>query len=413
MDWLESDMGLGVLFMGWNEDQKGIRGGTLPRRYRQRKRGGSVHCPLSKSLQAAEYSLSINKMGGRLGNHLFQYSALLGLRAHGGYTPQPPLTQGYTKDIESDIKDWLEKSMQNQLHVGTHNPRPKQICWAPSCEQMATWRFPPAEWVRTFSLPLEDMELWGYFQSWRFFCNIDIRTSVNILLRKYVSPEAELESVLKENSVLSQRHRPKVGVHIRVGDMVKRSRLNRVFWTADLAYIEAAFSLLEFKYAAAGVTTKELGQDDAAGQQTRAPIFVVMCGGGFAGNADDLNECKKLLLPLMASTSSSISTPSSTMDGSSTRTIIFSHGRSGAQDLALLSICDDVVITSGTFGWWGGFLAAGLEGVHGVQNTWQNKTVVAYHRQIQEQALPSLAGRFDEDDYFPPGWTLLEYDESQ
>jgi galactoside 2-L-fucosyltransferase 1/2 len=102
-----------------------------------------------------------------------------------------------------------------------------------------------------------------------------------------------------------------------------------------------------------------------------SPIFVVMCGGGFHGNAPDMTVCMDMV-------------------DSKKYTAVFSKNATAVEDFAALTACNDTVVTSGTFGWWAGFLAGG--------------DVVAYHQQIHGP----LASEYDEDDYFPSTWTLLE-----
>ena len=65
-----------------------------------------------------------------------------------------------------------------------------------------------------------------------------------------------------------------------------------------------------------------------------------------------------------------------------------SHFTNPGDDLALLSICDHVVVTSGTFGWWGAWLSGG--------------TTVYFDRLLQEGSQVKL--NMKKEDYYPPSW---------
>ena len=71
--------------------------------------------------------------------------------------------------------------------------------------------------------------------------------------------------------------------------------------------------------------------------------------------------------------------------------MLITEGHTAGQDLAILAACRYVVVSIGTFGWWGGFLAH-----HDRQST------VIYDSE------PYKAGRVDADDvkedFFPPSW---------
>lgn len=62
------------------------------------------------------------------------------------------------------------------------------------------------------------------------------------------------------------------------------------------------------------------------------------------------------------------------------------------QDLAVLSSCDHVITTVGTFGWWAGFLSGG--------------TVLYYKYPIREGS--KVKKEYNFDDFFPDDWVGLE-----
>jgi galactoside 2-L-fucosyltransferase 1/2 len=57
-------------------------------------------------------------------------------------------------------------------------------------------------------------------------------------------------------------------------------------------------------------------------------------------------------------------------------------------DLAILTMCDHTIITSGSFGWWAGWLAGGM---------------VVYFKGFPKPHT-KLGNRFNHSDYYPPNW---------
>ena len=71
--------------------------------------------------------------------------------------------------------------------------------------------------------------------------------------------------------------------------------------------------------------------------------------------------------------------------------VIFSPYQQPGYDLALMSLCDHMIISVGTFGWWGGWLAGG--------------DVIYF------QGYPRPGSEIDKyffkEDFYPPTWTGL------
>jgi galactoside 2-L-fucosyltransferase 1/2 len=72
-------------------------------------------------------------------------------------------------------------------------------------------------------------------------------------------------------------------------------------------------------------------------------------------------------------------------------TIVHSTGRSGWEDMAILSKCNHTIMTVGTFGWWAGFLAGGI---------------TVYFKDFPAVGSELSLG-FDAGDYFLPEWVGL------
>ena len=76
---------------------------------------------------------------------------------------------------------------------------------------------------------------------------------------------------------------------------------------------------------------------------------------------------------------------------SSDARLVFTDGHSAGFDMAMLASCDALIMSTGSFGWWAGWLA--------------NKTVIYY--QNWPRAGSQLSKSFVKDDYFPPDWIAM------
>jgi len=71
-------------------------------------------------------------------------------------------------------------------------------------------------------------------------------------------------------------------------------------------------------------------------------------------------------------------------------------GQAPAADLALLAACDHVILSRGTFGWWGAYLGADA----------RNGSVVYYDREF-DMSSPINKGHVEPRDFYPPRWMAL------
>ena len=77
----------------------------------------------------------------------------------------------------------------------------------------------------------------------------------------------------------------------------------------------------------------------------------------------------------------------------SEHSVIFSPFSNPGNDLSLMSLCDHMIMTTGTFGWWGSWLAGGHVIYYG-----------GYPRLGSE-----LDKHFVKEDFYPKQWTQLEW----
>ncbi|KAL4237996.1 glycosyltransferase 11 [Mactra antiquata] len=176
----------------------------------------------------------------------------------------------------------------------------------------------------------------GYFQSYKHF-NHSSRIIRHLLtFKKDILQETKafLENHVASNTI-------KIGIHVRRGDFLSdyHRRLGRV--TVDADYIHKAMEIFKQKFT--DIT------------------FVVL--------SNDIVWCKKYITD-------------------ERNKVVFSPFPSPGHDLAIMSQCDHVIISVGTFGWWGGWLAGG--------------TVVYY----SGYPLPGsdIDQYFVKSDYYPHEW---------
>jgi len=84
---------------------------------------------------------------------------------------------------------------------------------------------------------------------------------------------------------------------------------------------------------------------------------------------------------------------STNKNNTNNNTVVFvdvahSEGHDAGFDLALISLCDGMIMSTGTYGWWGAWLA--------------NKTTIYYSN--WPRARSALWGLFKREDFFPPDW---------
>jgi len=84
-------------------------------------------------------------------------------------------------------------------------------------------------------------------------------------------------------------------------------------------------------------------------------------------------------------------TNETTAANSTRAVVVFSEDHGSEEDLAILSSCNHTIMTVGTYGWWGGYLAGGL---------------TTYYRKFPPKT-SELYEYFSRKDHFPPQWVGL------
>ncbi|KAL3871027.1 hypothetical protein ACJMK2_039051 [Sinanodonta woodiana] len=179
----------------------------------------------------------------------------------------------------------------------------------------------------------------GYFQSWIYFYKDE-----DLIRRLFkFSPNIQ-EPADKFVETFRLKNKTIVGVHVRRGDMLTDFNQKLGYATATPSYLHKSMTYFREKYSNI--------------------IFIIA--------SDDISWCKDNI--------------KINYDN------VFSKFDDPLVDMAMLSVCDHVIITSGTFGWWGAWLAGG--------------DVVYF------EGYPRSGSEIDQgmchEDYYPPEWIGME-----
>ena len=277
---------------------------------------------------------------GRAGNSLFAFASLFGIADLNDFQPQlyGVACYLYTSVFKSPVV--CNESLSNT----TCTPYLEEL---PGVYSSGASKISTKQPNRTTPVRLQ-----GYFQSWKYFAHS---------LDRIISQFQFRDHVLSRVSTFFQEHvRVRdpvtglgsvddvrlIGVHVRRGDMASTEAEFHGYVAAPPAYIHNAMLYFEEMYGKTSI------------------IFVIA--------SDEIDWCKEHV-------------------NIRQRRAIFSGNFTTAEDLALLSMCDDVIITSGTYGWWGAYLAGG-------------KTIYYNQYPLMGSRLSSLMSTRD---YYPSGWVGL------
>lgn len=188
------------------------------------------------------------------------------------------------------------------------------------------------------NLPAKNVYLLQYFQSWKYFYKIEDQIRKEYTFKQGIRLSA---ATMLNDLVQGRGNKTKIGVHVRRGDMLLNNHIRKGYKTAPTSYIFNALNYMREKY--------------------RDAVFIVV--------TDDFAWCK-----------STLTSPD----------VVVSGFADDAVHLALLALCDHVIMTVGTYGWWGGYLSGGD---------------VVYYYNLTEN--PSQVDIISPEDHFPPHWIRL------
>jgi hypothetical protein len=203
--------------------------------------------------------------------------------------------------------------------------------------------------------------LCGWTQSWRYTVGVEQE------LRRHLRPRREVADAVRQfleqvrprtwptNSTSSSYVR--VGIHARVGDVADPYHLFVGYTVPGRKYFRRA---MRYAIEHSGNTSKSYVQ------------FVV--------TSDSVDWCNTSLN--LQSIADGLKSPSVDVD------LVYSKNHSAGFDMVLLSSCDVVIMTTGTFGWWAAWLA-------------DKRTI--YYRNWPRPYSP-LSSVIQRSDFFPKQW---------
>ena len=194
------------------------------------------------------------------------------------------------------------------------------------------------EWRQNKKYLPHNLTIFGYFQSWKYFQNISDQIRTSLRVKSYYLEQAR--TFLKEN-VPGLKER--IGIHIRRGDFLTEAAMNEGRVVAKMDYINRAMSYFRRNY-------KDM-------------FFIVV--------SDDMQWCRDNIRS----------------DG-----VIFSPFEKPITDMAIMSLCDHMIITVGSFSWWGGWLSGGT---------------VVYLKDFPKPGSDLDKYGMNRKEYYPPEWIGL------
>jgi galactoside 2-L-fucosyltransferase 1/2 len=194
-----------------------------------------------------------------------------------------------------------------------------------------------------------NVQLRGYFQSWRYFDHV-----ADVVRRNFVFKE---DIARRANEYLSSVAPPqwrdvdfvRVGIHVRRGDMIQPYYQDYGYNVPPAEYFVKAMRMFIQRF---------------------QRVQFIVC-------SDDVDWCRANIPPARSF--------GENVD------LAISVGHSQFEDLAILSRCNHVIMSVGSFGWWAAWLA--------------NGTTVYYENWPRPSSM--LDYHVDKSDYFPSHWLKL------
>ena len=169
---------------------------------------------------------------GRLGNAMWEYSALLGLA---NLTDRIPILNPGFRDLKNIFN--LSVPLDNREQRFKHFHR--------YVEPNSKFKFNTERTVNKLKNISEDVMLNGYFQYYRFFSHISDKIRKEFTFRKEI--QRKVSSFFNRES-LTDKNIVKVGIHIRRADMTSASRIKKGFGSPGESYFSNAMKYFRSKY---------------------------------------------------------------------------------------------------------------------------------------------------------------------
>ncbi len=278
------------------------------------------------------------KDGRGLGNQMFNIAAMVYVAELSGRRPIMEKV-GFTQ-------------MVDEVFNLTAIPRSMDVCPCFQYNEISALRYDPR--VEELGQPQHESSaekrtivIQGFFQSWKYMRGVETR-----LRKEFFQFRPELKTFAE--NFLSANYPPRwtqafvrVAVHVRRGDNLNQDKIDFGYVIPEGKYFRRAMGYFAENYGR--VQFVVVSQDEAWTRHN------VVAPEGL--KEDQVN-------------------------------VTYVFGNSRGQDMALLAACDHLIMSTGTFGWWAGFLAKG-------------STVYFSDWPRPGSQLHSL---FKKEDFFPPAW---------
>ncbi len=299
-----------------------------PRKRFYNKGKSEIDLSAIKGNNSESYSITVHS-DGRFGNQMFAYAAMLGIAEQYKMKPHIPADNILNYFFNISAMRISEEANLSDWEVFQE----KKACTYDFDSQLLQ--------------PKGHLHLLGHFQSWKYFRKIDNQLRNEFTLIQPIRKAAVnflRDALIQHYGVnASRKSTIFVGIHVRRDDLVNYANQVRGYTVAGWEYIESAMVYFEAKY-------------------SDSDVLFIVC-------TDDLEWSEQHILPMHFP-------------------VRFSKGNHPMVDFGILSLCDHMIMTVGSFGWWAAWLAGGT---------------TTYYKDFPQKH-SDLASQFDADDYFYPDW---------
>lgn len=271
--------------------------------------------------------------GRRLGNQIFGFAAVLFVAQLTGLRP---VLKNSTKRL------LLEDVFQLNLE------RVDNLCPCYTIDEVRHLSYDQNTEKKILKAANKSILMKGFRQSWKYTMMIEHRLRRHLLFKDEIRRFAE--DFLQRN--IPPRWKKagfvRVGIHVRRGDNTKESSFKIGYTVANATYFENAMKFFIERY----IRVQFIAMSDD-------PAWII----------------ENIVNPNNTSSTVMVN-------------VTYSLGHSVGHDMAILSLCDHVIMSTGTFGWWGAWLAKGTTIYY---KDWPRPGSTLYHHFIKE-------------DFFSPSW---------
>jgi len=201
----------------------------------------------------------------------------------------------------------------------------------------------------------KNLVICGWFQSWKYMVGVESALRYHLRLLPKVSAAIRRYMDQIQPPSWTRHSFIRVGINVRAGDIIKPRAMYTI---PQRPYFKQAMRRF-------------------VSQRQRVQFIVA---------SDSMEWVKRSInftyIAYQLNQTSSSKTDIDLVD------VVHSEGHDAGFDIGLLSMCDGVIISTGTYGWWGAWLA--------------NKTTI-YYSDWPRVGSP-LYNRFTRSDFFPPNW---------